>query len=185
MTCFALIEGHSNLENTKIVVHPDMRERLFTAGDIPQSFSKTYLEFEDQLSKMDVSLMKDKDGQFREFYFLDNLETEHDFAYKEADEDLDDQKITEATIDILRKTFPRPFESFKSGVQRSEKVTDFIKSKYSECEGNILMVGHSFMWRVTFGEWENVEEKYDKLPEKSYIMKNCELLSDSKNFPKK
>ena len=52
-----------------------MKELVYSLSDLPGDFSQTYDEFKDVFPNLDVSLMKDDQGNFKKLYYLENFTT--------------------------------------------------------------------------------------------------------------
>lgn len=75
LTAIEIFKDHPNKENIKFVLHPFLREHIFTFGDLPQEITKTIEELGDQLPNLDTSLFFNPDGSPRQRYYLEGFLT--------------------------------------------------------------------------------------------------------------
>lgn len=74
-TAAELFKGHPNIDKIKFIVHPLMKEHVYSLSDLPGDFSQTYEDFKDVFPNLDVSLMRNADGSFNKLYYLEHFST--------------------------------------------------------------------------------------------------------------
>ena len=72
-TAAELFREHPDIDKIWFIVHPVMKEHVYSLSDLPGDFSQTYEDFKDVFPNLDVSLMKDEKGNFKKLYYLENF----------------------------------------------------------------------------------------------------------------
>ena len=72
-TAAELFKCHPMLDKIKFIVHPLMKEHVYSLSDLPGDFEKTYEDFKHVFPNLDVSLMRDEKGNFKKLYYLEHF----------------------------------------------------------------------------------------------------------------
>lgn len=76
-TAYYMFEDHPNFENIQFVIHPDLRENIMTAGDIPGSILETVEKFSGKFPNLCMRLFpRTYDGQLDELFYTRDFSPE-------------------------------------------------------------------------------------------------------------
>ena len=193
-TILNALENHPNLNNIRVVIHPDVNEVTSCVQDYLLDIKQTKKDFNMNTKvKFDWTLFGEyvKGIKWDEnFYYFENFdcfeEGKKNEMYQKLKElyekkDFESFKNCLSELAKIRYAQKKRFESLKNLQIRFNKFLDYIKEKHKETLNNldekILVVTHdSFIKCATdrrLYESKDIQNYHDKC----YSPKNCEIIS--------
>ena len=207
-TAYHVFKAHSNFENIKFIVLPDMRESLGISWDIPVNIWEIEQEYKMLIPNIDFSLLDQIDDKLH--YFLHNIEelvesTQRPFNIKsevlsKLELKLSDPIGTNAydsMIEIWKRSYPKCLETIWNVYDRAARVKSYVANYLSQSDINsdqqVILCSHYFflytiikieLLYVYTGVWE---KEYSRevdlpLPDIQLKLKNWEFMPDTNRY---
>ena len=190
-TAYYVFKTHPNFENIKFILLPKLREALDTTCDIPNNILDTINEFKKKFINFDCSRIY-KYPDIPHFFLKDIPEEKSLKVMIDKTANPDDPFGTNAfdlLTEVIDQNYPNKSESFKNVVKRIGKVKTslgkILTTQMVEEDSKLVVVGHSYYFKLWTGKWEKPVEEYDVVPEPKEFkwLENWEFYPDNANFP--
>lgn len=128
-TTYYIFREHKNFKNgkLKIIVNPDLREKLHVSVDIPtRNIHGLIKEFEEKM-KYNLDISRFDNLKNLDYWYLESMDADSKgLILKEMEET--GESIEEACINLIEKMYPLTLESINSVYQRVLRVREDLKS---------------------------------------------------------
>lgn len=189
------LEKYPNLNNLKVIVHPKLAEVVCAAQEFIIDIKQAKKDFNmDSKVKIDWSYfdkyIKESNKFDENFFYFENIDNVKEDVKNETylklkklyDEQLFDEFKKE--LIIFWKGKHKKFGGYESNRHASERFEDFkkfLKNEHKDTinnnENKILCVSHKAFIRAAIDHEKKLAEKSKKKFNKSYQMKNGEIIS--------
>jgi hypothetical protein len=166
-----VFKNHPNFDNIKFILLPKLRESLDTTGDIPKNIFDTINEFKEKFKNFDYSriyLYADIPHFFLKGIPDKDLVNVMKNKKSDPEESLGTNAFDLLTV-VIDQNYPNKSESFRNVIKRINKVKqtigEILSSKMSEEDSKLVVVGHSYFFKLWTGKWEKEMEEYDVVPD--------------------
>mmetsp|Transcript_13992 Transcript_13992/g.12367 ORF Transcript_13992/g.12367 Transcript_13992/m.12367 type:complete len:170 (-) Transcript_13992:19-528(-) len=161
-----MLKDHPNRDNIAYMVHPGVREHIFGISETTENWNKAYEEeYQYYFPNLDISLMKNEDGEIDELYYLKNIQPEL--------KDQFDGKTKSQMEDIIKRSmknrFPRSGVKPEGTRKRVKEVKEFIGSHLAKRpqehhHKKVLVVTHSLTCKIWTEDLESMPQPYTGPP---------------------
>ncbi|CAI2373423.1 unnamed protein product [Moneuplotes crassus] len=191
-TAYNVFLSHPNFDNIKFIVLPMLKEAIDTTCDIPMNIKDTISDYRNKFKKFDTSEVEKYSDQ--EHYFLRDIDLE--FSKKISTSKIYDpsdpigSNAYDLLLDEIDRNYPNKIEKDLNILKRvalaKNHIKEFITTTSPGDDSKIILVGHSYYFKMWTAQWENPLSSYGNdlpPPSKSTFLQNCQFFSDNASFP--